>query len=227
MKKVAVSWSGGKDSALAYHRVRQTDELEIEEIFTNFSSNGRVSIHGLRKEIIDLQEEMLDVQITRNQLPEDLSMEEFQKLMIDYYNQLEQKGIEAVVFADIFESEARKNREKIIEKTDIEGIWPLWDEETLELAQEMIEKGIKAKIISAEEGISDRVLGREIDERILKILEEEKVDFCGEKGEFHTVVTDAPEFNQSLEIEELNTVSMKPKGKKYVYQDLEPVPKQN
>lgn len=192
-------WSGGKDSALALNRIQQRNDISVDKLITCFSgSSNRVSIHGVSPKLIERQAEAIGIPLEKIEIPENCSMEKYQELASDRLK--ENKGeYEAVVFGDIFLEEAREKRKETMADVALEAVLPIWGEDTEELIQEFIEPGFKARTVCVDEELGEVFAGRRVDREFVKELPE-KVDSCGENGEFHSFVTDGPIFDEKVEV---------------------------
>ena len=163
----------------------------------------RVSMHGVREELIEKQSEALGLPLFKSYIPKDASNEIYIKNTIESLETLKSEmNIEAVIFGDIFLEDIRKFREKLLEPLDLEPIFPLWGIDTGELAREFIGHGFNAKTVVVDlEKLSDEFLCRDFDEEFLRDLPD-GVDPMGENGEFHTFVYDGPLFSSRIEFEE-------------------------
>ncbi len=196
---------GGKDSILALHKIKEVrPEVEVIGMLVTFTWDyRRVSMHGVREELIEKQAEAVGLPLFKSYIPKDASNEIYIKNTTESLESLKSEmNIEAVIFGDIFLEDIRKFREKLLEPLDLEPIFPLWGIDTGELAREFIGHGFNAKTVVVDlEKLSDEFLCRDFDEEFLRDLPD-GVDPMGENGEFHTFVYDGPLFSRSIEFEE-------------------------
>jgi len=199
-EKVVISWSGGKDSALALYRIIKSEKYEIFCLLTTITQDfNRVTMHGVRRELIRKQAESLGFELKEVFIPSYAKNEIYEEKMREANLELLSKGIRKHVFGDIFLEDVRKYREDNLRKLNLEGIWPLWGEDTRKLAKEFINLGFKAIICSIDGNILDSsFVGREFDDDFLSDLPN-NVDPCGERGEFHSFVYDGPIFKNKVE----------------------------
>ncbi len=196
MKSIALFFSGGKDSTLALHRLKGTHDVRylISTITIDFD---RVSIHGVRRSLLERQAESLGIPLRPGFIPASATNEIYEKSMAEVLTQLKEEGIDTIAFGDIFLEDIRQYRENMLRKLGMKAIFPLWKEDTETLAEEFIGLGFRAVVVSS---FYPRLLGREFDREFLKELKEigEDMDPCGERGEFHTFVYDGPLFSHPI-----------------------------
>lgn len=199
--KTIISWSSGKDSAFALHQVRIENKLTVVGLLTTLNGeNERVSIHGVRKELLEKQMETLELPAEMVMLPMPCDNEAYQKEMSQVIDRLKDKGIEHIVFGDLFLEDIRQYRLDQMYGTGIEPLFPLWRLDTGKLARNMIDEGLRAIITS----VDLRVLGAEFVGRVYdhKFLDDlpDGIDPCGENGEFHTVAIAGPMFTHAIKV---------------------------
>lgn len=211
-----MAWGGGKDAALAFERVR--GEHNVTALLTTFGEKGRSSMHGVRRELIEAQSEAADVPLVGVELPDEPSNEEYKARMDDALSSLADEGVGGVVFGDIFLEEVRAYREKTTPNR-FETVFPLWGGDTDALGREAAEKFEVVTVCVDGSALGDGWAGRRIDDDFLNRLPA-SVDPCGENGEFHTFVADAPFFEGRIEYEKGEVVERELEGTTYYYQDL-------
>ncbi len=218
--KAVFNWSGGKDSALALQRYMKPGNPEIACLLTTINEGfGRVSMHGVRTELMELQAESLGFPLLKVMLPEMPDMTAYEKIMGEHMSKLREDGIKTAVFGDIFLEDLRKYREDKLAQLDVRCEFPIWKVPTRELAEEFIGAGFKAVIVCVEERFLEKsFVGRQFDRNFLEDLPE-NVDPCGENGEFHSFVYDGPIFRKPVEFDTGRTVY-----RRYVRQGDEPDP---
>jgi uncharacterized protein (TIGR00290 family) len=197
--KIILSWSGGKDSAMALARLIYNGGCQVEGLFTSYNrDNSKVNLHGIPKELIREQAASLKLDLYELPLPPAASNEEYEAAHLSLFENLKAKGIDAIAYGDLFVQEIRDYRDRLSEKAGISFIYPLWGEDTSRLAPEIIERGFKAVVISIDaEKLPGNMLGRPYDDNFIKDLPENN-DYCGENGEFHTFVYDGPIFSRAI-----------------------------
>ncbi len=201
MKRVALSWSGGKDSAMAYYTLAAQEDALIEFLITKFNElNNRVSMHGVRLDLIEMQAEKLGARLLTIPLPPNCSNETYSERMKTSLKNLAAEGIDTIVFGDIFLEDVRRYREENLVSIGFRGMFPLWGKDTMELARTFIKLGFRAVICCVDlQQAPSWLIGREYSWGLLENLPKE-VDPCGERGEFHTFVYDGPIFKTPIQI---------------------------
>jgi uncharacterized protein (TIGR00290 family) len=201
MKKVLLSWSSGKDSVWALHLLRRQPDIEVAALLTSFNSAaGRVAMHAVRRALVDAQAARTGVPQWSVDLPWPCSNAEYEERMRAVCQRALAEGITAVAFGDLFLQDIRDYRERQLQSTGLEPLFPVWEIPTAKLARDMIAAGVKAKITCVDPAQVDRTFaGREFDQAFLDSLPS-GVDPCGENGEFHTFVYEAPVFSSPIEV---------------------------
>lgn len=199
-KKIAVSWSGGKDSALALYNILQDDNYEVDHLFTVFDKElKRVGLHGVPEQLIEKQAKAIGLPLKKLYLPASESHDNYNRLMEDYFQKLKEEGIILVMYGDIFLEDLKKYRDEMLEKSGIKGIYPLWEENTGKNIYRFLDLGFKTLTCAGKDPlIKKEDLGQVIDLKFIQHLPDE-VDPCGENGEFHTFVFDGPIFKEPVD----------------------------
>jgi uncharacterized protein (TIGR00290 family) len=194
-KKVVVNWSGGKDSALCLQKILLEEKFEIVTLLTTISQPyQRVSMHGVRVELLDIQAERIGLPLVKVPIPDMPTMETYEKTMSDVLMDLKNQGVTGSVFGDIFLEDLRRYREEQLAKLNLKWIFPLWKIPTHELIRRFIDLGFKAITTCVHEKYLEKsFVGRIIDDDFLADLPA-GVDPCGENGEYHSFVFDGPIF---------------------------------
>ncbi len=202
MKKVVFNWSGGKDSSLCLYKLQKSNEYDICGLLTTVNKDkGRVSMHGIREKLIHLQAEQIGLPLHCVMLPDQLDMEQYDRIMSESLQAFKEEGVHVGAFGDIFLEDLRKYRENKLREIEVEAIFPLWNNDTERLAREFIDLGFRAIIVSADgQKLDASFVGREFDHQFLKDLPG-GVDPCGENGEFHSFVFDGPIFKDPVSFE--------------------------
>ena len=198
-EKILVSWSGGKDCALALHELLRTGDFEILALLTTITKDyKRVSMHGVRTALIDLQGKALGLPVEKVHLTNSSSNEEYEERLTKTLTRYKGEGVRSVVFGDLFLDEVRKYREKNLTRIAMEAVFPLWGRDTNVIAQQFVNSTFKAVITCVDSRALDKTfIGRSIDKQFLSALPT-SVDCCGENGEYHSFVYDGPIFNQRI-----------------------------
>ncbi|WBL41865.1 diphthine--ammonia ligase [Algoriphagus halophytocola] len=201
-QKALLNWSGGKDSALTLYKLQQSQEFEIACLLTSISEKyQRISMHGVRSELLELQAKSMDIPLVKMQVPDMPSMEVYEQTMRETLSELKRQGVAASIFGDIFLEDLRTYRENKLAELDLTGVFPLWKQPTDKLIREFLDLGFKTITTCVNEQFLDNsFVGRVIDEGFLNDLPA-NVDPCGENGEFHTFVFDGPIFSRPIEFE--------------------------
>ncbi len=199
MKKAIFNWSGGKDSALSLYHCFKDGKFNIKYLLTTVSeSYYRVSMHGVRRELLWLQAQSIGKKLKEVFLPENASLNIYDEVMKRNLKELKKEGIDYSIFGDIFLEDLRQYRENRLEEIPMKGVFPIWGRSTKEIMSEFIELGFKAVVVCVNEKYLDKSFaGRLIDSSFLSNLPA-NVDPCGENGEFHTFVFDGPIFSKSV-----------------------------
>jgi uncharacterized protein (TIGR00290 family) len=197
--KALISWSSGKDSAFALHEVLRAGELEVVGALTTVTETfGRVSIHGVRQEILQAQCEAAGLPQRIVPIPYPCPNEIYEARMGAAVAQAIADGVTHMIFGDLFLQDIRAYREQKLAGTGITPVFPLWERQTTELAQGMIASGLEAHIATVDlKKLPTAFAGRKFDVALLADLPD-GVDPCGENGEFHTFVWNGPIFSEPV-----------------------------
>jgi uncharacterized protein (TIGR00290 family) len=198
-RKVLLAWSGGKDSALALWRLQQDPGLTVVGLLTTFTQRyDRVQMHGQRRVMIEAQAEALGLPLHTQWVPPQAPNRVYEETLRERLGPLRREGVSAVAFGDLFLADIRAYRERLLEPTGLEPLFPLWGEDTAALAREVLEVGIHATVVCVNpQHLDASFLGRAYDASFLSDLPA-GVDPCGENGEFHTFVHNGPHFANPL-----------------------------
>lgn len=199
--KALIAWSTGKDSAWALHQARLRDEYEIVGALTTITGNfDRVSMHGVRREILDAQLAAAKLPLHPVTIPFPCPNEIYEARMGEAMRAAREQGIRKILFGDLFLEDIRAYREEKLRGTGIEPAFPLWNMPTAQLAREMIAGGLKARVVTLDPRRVPRELaGKSFDEELLAALPP-GVDPCAENGEFHTCVVGGPMFANDISV---------------------------
>jgi len=215
--KILLSWSSGKDSAWALHTLRRQERGEVAALLTSVNETaGRVSMHGVREEILRAQAAAAGLPLVTIPLPWPCTNEVYETRLRVAVARAVADGFTHVAFGDLFLEDVRKYRENKLAGTGLVPLFPLWGRPTHELAREMIAGGIRARISTLDPRVMPReLIGAEFDDDLLARLPA-SVDPCAERGEFHTCVTAGPMFDRALDL----TVGEIVEREGFVYGDL-------
>jgi uncharacterized protein (TIGR00290 family) len=196
-----MSWSSGKDSALALHEVRSAGEIDVTGLLTTVdTAAGRVAMHGVRRVLLEAQAAALGLPLHVIELPWPCPNPVYEQLMSQGLAAARQQDVSQIIFGDLFLADIRAYREASLAGTGLTPVFPLWQRPTGELAREILTRGIRAVITCVDPSQAPAAIaGRWYDQALLSTLEA-SVDPCGENGEFHTFVTDGPGFAYPLEV---------------------------
>ena len=199
--KALISWSSGKDSAFALHEVRQAGELDVVGAVTTVTETfGRVSIHGVRQEILLAQLQAAGLPPDIVPIPYPCPNEIYEARMGEAVARAVKDGITHMIFGDLYLADIRAYREQKLAGTGITPVFPLWEKPTRPLAQAMIAGGLEAYLATVDlKKLSAEFAGRKFDDKLLADLPD-GVDACGENGEFHTCVVAGPMFSHALAV---------------------------
>jgi diphthine-ammonia ligase len=198
------SWSGGKDSCLACY-LALGQGYRISHL-VNFISREfkRVSFHGTEARMIQLQSQAIGIPLLQKQTTWEGYEQEFKEAV----RSLLPRGIEGMVFGDIYLDEHREWVERVCGELEIEAIEPLWNKDTEKVFTDFIDAGFEAIIVSASDELIDQGwVGKRLDRKFLAYLKTRNVDLCGENGEYHTLVVNGPLFKRSIQIIESRTIN--------------------
>ncbi len=198
-ENVLFHWSGGKDSALALWRLQQQPGIEITSLLTSVSSAfQRISMHGVRLELLQAQARSLGLPLDILWMPETPGMQVYETAMDGALEQACAKGVGCSAFGDIFLDDLRQYREQQLARHAMKALFPLWRQDTRTLLLNFIAAGFKAVLVCVDERrLGMEFLGRELDADFLEALPA-GVDPCGENGEFHSFVYAGPNFKQTI-----------------------------
>ena len=205
--KVAVSWSGGKDSCFSLFQALKMGYNPVY-IFNIAVRRGEIPrVHGLDPSIINAQAEALNIPLIQREATWDTYEHVFRGIV----RKLKSKGIEGIVFGDIHIEEHRKWNERVCKELQVEPILPLWKKDIREIAKEFINAGFNAIVVCIrEDKLSREILGRRFNLELLETLRKFNVDLMGEYGEYHTLVLDGPIFKMRIVILETNIIKIAP-----------------
>jgi len=202
---VISSWSGGKDSCLAcYKAIKQGYKIKSLLNFISRESK-RGCFHGIENKLMQLQADAMGLALVQKETSPDMKKyeEEFKEAVLKFKS----KGVNAMVFGDIYLDEHKEWVERVCKDIDITPIEPLWNKKPEDIIKEFIDLGFKAIIVSCQaDKFSKDFVGKEVDKELLDELKSRNICPCGENGEFHTLVVDGPIFKRRIEILESEPV---------------------
>lgn len=212
-----MAWSGGKDSALALAKALESDEIEVVGLLTTVSlPYDRVTMHGVRRSLVQKQSEKIGLPLHIVWLPPNPSNEVYDNLMGEAMLKLKSQGVEGVVFGDLWLEDVRAYRESRLSKVGISALFPLWGKPSKQIVSDFLKQSYSAIVVCVDtEFLPDEFCGRNLDEDFFASLPE-GVDPCGERGEFHSFVTYAPFFSEPIQVK----VGEKVQRGRFVYCEL-------
>jgi uncharacterized protein (TIGR00290 family) len=198
--KILLSWSSGKDSAWALHVLRRGGGAVAGLLTSVNETVGRVSMHGVREEILRAQADEAGLPLVTIPLPWPCSNEIYEARLRVAVDRAVADGFTHVAFGDLFLEDVRKYREDRLAGTGLTPLFPLWGMPTARLAREMIAGGLQARIATLDPRVMPRdLIGAAFDAALLEKLPA-SVDPCAERGEFHTCATAGPMFSRPLHV---------------------------
>ncbi len=198
-ERVILSWSGGKDSAMALYHLLTSQKYEVVALLTNLSEEfDRISSHGVRSELLERQASMLGIPLHKIVMPAGCTNRIYEEKMNAAMEYFKAQGVTKVVFGDLFLEDLRQYREEQLAKLGMTAFFPLWNRDTDELVRTVIQLGFKAYLCCVDgKALDSSFAGRQIDLDLLQNLPD-SVDPCGEYGEYHSFVFDGPIFTHPV-----------------------------
>jgi len=209
--KILLSWSSGKDSAWALHILRQQHPGAVAGLLTTINEAvQRVAMHAVRRDVLEAQAAATGLPLRVVPIPDPCSNDEYESRMRVCIDGVIRDEYTHVAFGDLFLEDVRRYRETNLAGTGLTPLFPLWQIPTRQLAQTMIDGGLRARLACVDTRVLDASFaGREFDASLLADLPA-GIDPCGEKGEFHTCVYDGPMFTGAIPIETGEMVTREP-----------------
>ena len=197
--KTFMNWSGGKDSALAFYLAKQQG-IRIDALVTSVNTTtDRVSMHGVRRELLKQQAANISLPLHTIELPEMPGMQVYEETVRAKHGELKEAGFTHGIFGDVYLEDLRAYREALLEKDALQCLFPLWKMDSREVVCQFLAAGLQAIVVCVNNHVLDETFcGRLLDESFLNDLPS-GVDPCGENGEFHTFVFDGPLFSHPVE----------------------------
>ena len=221
-KQVLLSWSGGKDSALALQALRTDPQIEVAGLLTSVTRDyERISVHGVRRSLLDRQAERLRLPLLTIELDPITTNDAYEKAFLSALERVrhELPDVTAIAFGDLFLADVRAYRERLLESTGFEPMFPIWGLDTAELARRFVREGFAARIVCVDTTQLDGSFAHRVfDDSLLADLPP-TIDPCGERGEFHTFVSDGPGYDGPVEYTVGETVL---REERFAYGDLIP-----
>ena len=194
-----LSWSSGKDSAWALHALRRDPAVEVTGLFTTVTEAfDRVSMHGVRSELLRAQAAAADLPLHVIEIPAPCPNEVYEARLAACVERARAEGVGAMAFGDLFLEDIRRYREDRLAGTGIAPVFPIWGHDTRELATEMVEGGLRAIVTCVDPRQAPATLAGRAWEDALREGELAAIDPCGENGEFHTYAWAGPAFREPI-----------------------------
>jgi len=207
--KILLSWSSGKDSAWALHLLNRQHPGAVRGLLTTVNQvTDRVAMHGVRRAVLEAQARSAGIPLHIVEIPHPCPNDIYETRMQIAVGKARADGFTHVAFGDLFLQDIRKYREERLAGTGLEPLFPVWGIPTRQLAEQMIDGGLRARLSCVDaRALDPRFVGREFDRALLSELPP-AVDACGENGEFHSCVYEGPMFSAPLHIDtgEMHTV---------------------
>ncbi len=198
---VILSWSGGKDSALSLHALQQRSDVEVVGLLTAVTRDyDRVSVHGVRRALLAEQARAVGLPLHEIMLDANCTNEAYERAFLEALVECARDfpAVSSVAFGDLFLDDVRAYRERLLEGSGFYPLFPIWGEDTTLLARRFISQGFVARLVCVDTAQLDpSFAGRIFDEDLLAEFPPE-TDPCGERGEFHTFVSDGPIFSRPI-----------------------------
>lgn len=197
--KVTISWSGGKDSAFALHRIILEKKFQVVSLHTVIENDSRrVGLHGIPETLVEKQSKSIGIPLEKLYLPSSDTLDSYTSLMKTFYDKCADEKIVGVVFGDIFLQDLRDFKVNLLKSSGLTGYFPLWGIDSKTILKDFIGVGFKTKICAARSDLfSKEQLGALLDDQFLSNISSQ-IDPCGENGEFHTFVHDGPIFREEI-----------------------------
>ena len=194
-------WSGGKDSAMALHTLLQDGEFRVAALLTTVTETyDRVSMHGVRRELLHRQAASIGIPLQEVPIPPQCVNPIYESRMEAAMRHYLDQGVRRVAFGDIFLEDLRAYREKNLARVGMSAIFPIWKQDTRELASYFVSQRFRAIAVCIDPRIVPASFaGRELTSSFFQDLPP-AADPCGENGEFHTFVFDGPIFKTPVPV---------------------------
>ncbi len=217
--KAYVSWSSGKDCAYALWQARKAGDYDICGLLTTTNEQvSRVAMHGTRNELLHRQAQAVGLPVLEVGLPWPCTNEDYASRMMAACEAMKADGVSHVIYGDLYLEDIRAYRDEKMAQAELTAVYPLWKQDTRQLARDMISTGLKAVVVCIDpKKLDASFAGRWFDEKFLNDLPD-GIDPCGENGEFHTCVVDGPMFSAPISVQ----VGERVERDGFVYADVVP-----
>jgi uncharacterized protein (TIGR00290 family) len=220
-KSVVLSWSGGKDSALALDALSRDPEVKVVGLLTSVTNSyDRISVHGVRRSMLEAQVERLGLPLFEVSLDPGCTNEAYEAAFASALEEIKRNlpDVAHIAFGDLFLEDVRAYRERLLAGSGFEPLFPIWGLDTATVARRFIADGFSARLVCVDTTQLDATFaGRLFDEKLLADLPE-TADPCGERGEFHTFVSDGPVFTGPISYRVRETVL---REQRFMFCDIE------
>lgn len=209
-QKTFLNWSSGKDAAYAMYLLQKSDTYNVAQLLTTVNAErNKIVMHGVREELLDAQAQRVGLPLKKLMLPAAPTDDMYKKLMRETVTQLKADGFEAAAFGDIHLEDLKAYREEQLSEVGMKTHFPLWKMDTAEIVSMVEQVGIGAVLVCVNGRLLGKeFLGRTVDSMLLADLPD-NVDPCGEYGEFHTFVYNAPYFSAPINYKKGETITQK------------------
>ena len=209
--KIVASWSGGKDSCFACYKAIQEGH-DVSQLLIMMSDPSVSNFHMIRSDMLDAQSQAIGIPIVKWMTTPDTYEQDFKKALL----QMKAKGVEGIVTGDVYDVALHEAGwlDRVCKEVELTPVKPLWHRDTQQILNEFINNGFKATVVRVKTDVLGMEwLGREINKNFSDdLIELGTVDPCGERGEFHTFVTDGPLFKKRIEILESEKINLNGQG---------------
>jgi uncharacterized protein (TIGR00290 family) len=210
--KIAASWSGGKDSCFACYKAIQ-EGFDVSQLIIMMSDPSKSNFHMISSELLDAQSQAIGIPIVKWITTPDTYEEEFKRAL----REMKAKGMDGLVTGDVYDVDLHEAGwlDRICKEVDIKPVKPLWHRDTGQILSEFLDAGFKATVVRVKkEVLGMEWLGRQVDKEFFNdLVKLGTVDPCGERGEYHTFVTDGPLFKKRIEILESKKTTLNSYGR--------------
>jgi diphthine-ammonia ligase len=210
--KLVVSWSGGKDSAFALYKAQQEGHI-VQNLLVMMQDKTKSNFHMIPAQLLNAQSQALNISITKTLT----APETYQQNFIQALQTAKNNGAEGIITGDIFDVALHETGwlDKITTEIGLKPVRPLWHRDTTEVLDEFVNEGFKANVVRIKKDLLTMdYLGRELNRQFFNDLKKlGNIDLCGEHGEYHTFVTDGPNFSKKIDIQQTQTSTVNGWGK--------------
>lgn len=218
---VVVSWSGGKDSALALQALQRDAGVTVAGLLTSVTRDyDRISVHGVRRALLHEQALRIGVPLFEVWLDANCTNDAYEGAFLGALTEIRSQipTVSQMVFGDLFLEDVRAYRTRLLAGSGVEAVFPIWGLDTAKLANRFVRDGFAARLVCVDTALLDgSFAGRPFDAKLLRELPAD-VDPCGERGEFHTFVSDGPVFSSPIDYRVGETVL---RDGRFMFCDLE------